>query len=35
MDDLEKQNLIVVASRRAFASNVLTVINPPTRGSRH
>jgi molybdate transport system substrate-binding protein len=28
MDELEKQNLIVSASRRAFASNVLTVIKP-------
>jgi molybdate transport system substrate-binding protein len=28
MDELEKQNLIVAASRRAFASNVLTVIKP-------
>ena len=28
MDDLEKQNLIVAASRRAFARNVLTVIKP-------
>src|SRR5499426_1306590 len=29
MDELEKQKLIVVASRRAFARNVLTVIKPP------
>jgi len=28
MDDLEKKNLIVSASRRAFARNVLTVIKP-------
>jgi len=28
MDELEKQNLIVAASRRAFARNVLTVIKP-------
>jgi molybdate transport system substrate-binding protein len=28
MDELEKQNLIVVASRRAFARNVLTVVKP-------
>ena len=28
MDELEKQNLIVSASRRVFASNVLTVIKP-------
>src|SRR3984893_6048727 len=28
MDDLEKQNLIVAASRRAFARNVLVVIKP-------
>ena len=28
MDELEKQNLIVTASRRAFAKNVLTVIKP-------
>jgi molybdate transport system substrate-binding protein len=28
MDELEKQNLIVTASRRAFARNVLTVIKP-------
>ena len=28
MDELEKQNLIVSASRRAFARNVLTVIKP-------
>lgn len=28
MDELEKQNLIVSASRRAFARNVLTVVKP-------
>ena len=28
MDELEKQNLIVGASRRAFARNALTVIEP-------
>ena len=28
MDELERQNLIVAASRRAFARNVLTVIKP-------
>ena len=28
MDELEKQNLIVAASRRVFARNVLTVIKP-------
>src|SRR5262245_53676771 len=28
MDELEKKNLIVGASRRAFARNVLTVIKP-------
>ena len=28
MDELEKQNLIVAASRRAFARNVLVVIKP-------
>src|SRR5262244_596412 len=28
MDELEKQNLIVVASRKAFARNVLVVIKP-------
>ena len=28
MDELERQKLIVAASRRAFASNVLTVIKP-------
>src|SRR5262245_37515788 len=28
MDELEKQNLIVVATRRAFARNVLTVVKP-------
>jgi molybdate transport system substrate-binding protein len=28
MDDLEKQNLIVPASRRAFARNVLVVVKP-------
>ncbi len=28
MDELERQNLIVSASRRAFARNVLTVIKP-------
>jgi molybdate transport system substrate-binding protein len=28
MDELEKQNFIVAASRRAFARNVLTVIKP-------
>jgi molybdate transport system substrate-binding protein len=28
MDELEKQNLIVAASRRAFARNALTVIKP-------
>jgi molybdate transport system substrate-binding protein len=28
MDELEKQNLIIAASRRAFARNVLTVIKP-------
>lgn len=28
MDELEKQNLIVAASRRAFARNLLTVIKP-------
>ncbi len=28
MDELEKKNMIVVASRRAFARNVLTVIKP-------
>lgn len=28
MDELEKQNLIVAASRRAFARNVLTVVKP-------
>jgi molybdate transport system substrate-binding protein len=28
MDELEKQNLIVAATRRAFARNVLTVIKP-------
>jgi molybdate transport system substrate-binding protein len=28
MDELEKQNLIVAASRKAFARNVLTVIKP-------
>jgi len=28
MDELEKKNLIVAASRRAFARNVLTVIKP-------
>jgi molybdate transport system substrate-binding protein len=28
MDDLEKRNLIVKASRRAFARNVLTVVKP-------
>src|SRR4029077_11266409 len=28
MDELEKQNLIVATSRRAFARNVLTVVKP-------
>ncbi|HXA98473.1 MAG TPA: molybdate ABC transporter substrate-binding protein, partial [Candidatus Dormibacteraeota bacterium] len=28
MDELEKQNLIVAASRRAFARNALTVVKP-------
>lgn len=28
MDELEKQNLIVVSSRKAFARNVLTVVKP-------
>src|SRR5262245_60205873 len=28
MDELEKQNLIVVATRRAFARNVLVVVKP-------
>jgi molybdate transport system substrate-binding protein len=28
MDELEKQNLIVTATRRAFARNVLTVVKP-------
>ena len=28
MDELEKQNLIIAASRRAFARNVLTVVKP-------